>query len=47
MKLEQDRVKVIFRTVEMSAGIPTTPLVFVGAERTGGSDDLERYLTDP
>jgi glutaredoxin len=25
-------------------GIATTPLVFVGDERIGGSDDLERYL---
>jgi glutaredoxin len=26
-------------------GIATTPLVFIGDERIGGSDDLERYLT--
>jgi glutaredoxin len=25
-------------------GIPTTPLVFVGDEQIGGSDDLEQYL---
>jgi glutaredoxin len=25
-------------------GIPTTPLIFIGEERIGGSDDLERYL---
>lgn len=25
-------------------GIATTPLIFIGAERIGGSDDLERYL---
>ena len=25
-------------------GLRTTPLVFVGDERVGGSDDLERYL---
>lgn len=25
-------------------GVPTTPLVFIGGERIGGSDDLERYL---
>lgn len=26
-------------------GIATTPLVFIGDERIGGSDDLERHLT--
>ncbi len=26
-------------------GIQTTPLVFIGDERIGGSDDLERYLS--
>ena len=26
-------------------GVTTTPLVFVGGERVGGSDDLERFLT--
>lgn len=26
-------------------GIPTTPLVFIGDRRIGGSDDLEHYLT--
>ena len=25
-------------------GVPTTPQVFIGGERIGGSDDLERYL---
>lgn len=25
-------------------GLKTTPLIFVGEERIGGSDDLERYL---
>lgn len=25
-------------------GLQTTPLVFIGDERIGGSDDLERYL---
>jgi glutaredoxin len=25
-------------------GLRTTPLVFIGDERVGGSDDLERYL---
>lgn len=26
--------------------IQTTPLVFIGGKRIGGSDDLERYLID-
>jgi len=26
-------------------GLKTTPLIFVGDERVGGSDDLERYLS--
>lgn len=26
-------------------GIQTTPLVFIGEERIGGSDDLARYLS--
>ncbi|WP_374472189.1 glutaredoxin domain-containing protein [Phenylobacterium sp.] len=25
-------------------GVATTPLVFVGEERVGGADELERYL---
>jgi glutaredoxin len=25
-------------------GLSTTPLIFIGDERIGGSDDLERYL---
>ena len=25
-------------------GLSTTPLVFIGDEKVGGSDDLERYL---
>jgi glutaredoxin len=25
-------------------GVPTTPQVFIGDARIGGSDDLERYL---
>ena len=25
-------------------GVATTPQVFIGGERIGGSDDLERYL---
>lgn len=27
-------------------GVATTPQVFIGGERIGGSDDLERYLRD-
>ena len=27
-------------------GLQTTPLVFVGEERIGGSDDLERWLAN-
>jgi glutaredoxin 3 len=27
-------------------GVRTTPQVFIGGERVGGSDDLERYLID-
>jgi glutaredoxin len=30
--------------VKEEYGVATTPLVFVGDERIGGSDDLERYL---
>jgi glutaredoxin len=30
--------------VKEEYGVATTPLVFVGEERIGGSDDLERYL---
>jgi len=26
-------------------GVETTPLIFIGEERIGGSDDLERYLS--
>ena len=26
-------------------GLATTPLVFIGGEKIGGSDDLERYLS--
>ena len=25
-------------------GVSTTPMVFIGEERVGGSDELERYL---
>ncbi len=25
-------------------GVTTTPLIFIGDERVGGSDDLERYI---
>ena len=27
-------------------GVETTPQVFIGGERIGGSDDLERYLAE-
>lgn len=27
-------------------GLMTTPLIFVGEERVGGCDDLERYLEE-
>lgn len=29
---------------ERDQGVTTTPQVFVGGERVGGSDDLERFL---
>lgn len=29
---------------EEDQGVDTTPQVFIGDERIGGSDDLERYL---
>lgn len=29
---------------EREQGVETTPQVFIGGERIGGSDDLERYL---
>ena len=29
---------------EEEQGVQTTPQVFIGGERIGGSDDLERYL---
>lgn len=31
---------------EQEHGVETTPLVFIGGEQIGGSDDLERYLAD-
>jgi glutaredoxin 3 len=27
-------------------GLTTTPLIFIGEEKVGGSDDLERWLSD-
>jgi glutaredoxin 3 len=27
--------------------VQTTPQIFIGRQRVGGSDDLERYLTSP
>lgn len=29
---------------EQEQGVETTPQVFIGGKRIGGSDDLERYL---
>ncbi|HEU0045262.1 glutaredoxin domain-containing protein [Sphingomonas sp.] len=29
---------------EAEQGVQTTPQIFIGGERIGGSDDLERYL---
>ena len=31
-------------TFKAKQGVATTPQVFIGGERIGGSDDLERYL---
>lgn len=31
---------------EEEHGVDTTPQVFIGGERIGGSDDLERYLAN-
>ena len=31
---------------EREEGVDTTPQVFIGGERIGGSDDLERYLAE-
>jgi glutaredoxin 3 len=30
---------------EQEQHVETTPLIFIGDERIGGSDDLERYLS--
>jgi glutaredoxin len=30
--------------IKAEHGVSTTPLIFVGDERIGGSDDLERYF---
>jgi glutaredoxin 3 len=32
-------------TIKAEHDVDTTPLVFIGEERVGGSDDLERFLT--
>lgn len=32
---------------EADQGVSTTPQIFIGGERIGGSDDLERYLRTP
>jgi glutaredoxin 3 len=31
---------------EAEHGVPTTPQIFIDGERIGGSDALERYLSD-
>ena len=31
---------------EAEHAVQTTPLVFIGGKRVGGSDDLERYLAE-
>jgi len=31
---------------EREQGVETTPQIFIGGERIGGSDDLERYLSE-
>ena len=31
---------------EQEQGVATTPQIFIGGERIGGSDDLERYLSE-
>lgn len=33
-------------TFKAEHGVTTTPQVFIGGERIGGSDDLARYLAD-
>ena len=33
-------------TFKAKEGIETTPLVFIGGERIGGCDDVERYLIE-
>jgi glutaredoxin len=30
--------------IKSEHGVSTTPLIFIGEEQIGGSDDLERYL---
>ena len=32
---------------EEDHGVQTTPQIFIGGERIGGADDLERYLATP
>lgn len=32
---------------EEEHGVQTTPQIFIGGERIGGADDLERYLATP
>ena len=31
---------------EQEQGVQTTPQVFIGGQRVGGSDELERYLVE-
>lgn len=31
---------------EAEQGVDTTPQIFIGGQRIGGSDDLERHLAD-
>ena len=33
-------------TFKAEQGVATTPQIFIGGERIGGSDDLERYLLE-
>ncbi|HYW16650.1 MAG TPA: glutaredoxin domain-containing protein [Allosphingosinicella sp.] len=33
-------------TFKSDQAVETTPLIFIGGERIGGSDELERYLAE-
>jgi glutaredoxin len=39
------RTRAEVETFEKEQGVATTPQIFIGGERIGGSDDLERYLS--